>query len=221
MGLGDALSTKAEHEHIFMERQREYWYVVLQRTYTCVEYTHTHTHTLTLSSTHTHTLTHNCREYDNYPQGEISEMIDLYVERGMTKEDATTVVELMAPHRSFFVDVMMVEELGLHVPSVDANPWFDGLITFLSFTFFGFFPLVPFVVAQISGDALGATIHDLFVASAVATALTLFALGAVSSMYSTKSVWRNGFEMVLVGGVVSTIAFSIASIAANGMGAEL
>jgi len=79
MGLGDALSTQAEHEHILQERQREEW------------------------------------EYDNYKKGEVDEMIDLYVQRGMEYEDAKRVIELIAEHRSFFVDVMTVEELGLQL----------------------------------------------------------------------------------------------------------
>eukprot|EP00511_Aplanochytrium_stocchinoi_P005667 CAMPEP_0204830236 /NCGR_PEP_ID=MMETSP1346-20131115/8415_1 /ASSEMBLY_ACC=CAM_ASM_000771 /TAXON_ID=215587 /ORGANISM="Aplanochytrium stocchinoi, Strain GSBS06" /LENGTH=192 /DNA_ID=CAMNT_0051960395 /DNA_START=41 /DNA_END=616 /DNA_ORIENTATION=- len=87
MGLGDALSQKAEHEHIFNEREREYW------------------------------------EYDNYPEGEVAEMVDMYVAKGMTREDAELCIGLMSQHRDFFVDVMMLEELGLQVPSEDDNPW--------------------------------------------------------------------------------------------------
>lgn len=55
-------------------------------------------------------------ELENYPEGEIQEMIDIYTERGMSKEDATKVINLMAPYKEFFVDVMMAEELQLQVP---------------------------------------------------------------------------------------------------------
>ena len=80
MGLGDALSAKAEAEHVFQERNREFW------------------------------------EYDHYLDGEIAEMVELYVQKGMSRQDAETVVNLMAPHRSFFVEIMTVEELGLTIP---------------------------------------------------------------------------------------------------------
>lgn len=55
-------------------------------------------------------------EMENYPEGEIREMIDIYIERGMSVEDATMVIHTMAKYKDFFVDIMMAEELGLQVP---------------------------------------------------------------------------------------------------------
>jgi hypothetical protein len=54
-------------------------------------------------------------EMDNYPEGEISEMIEIYEEKGMTTADAKLVVETMAKYKDFFVDVMMQHELELQV----------------------------------------------------------------------------------------------------------
>ena len=53
---------------------------------------------------------------DNYPEGEINEMIEIYESRGMSKEDATQVIRTMSKYKDFFVDVMMAEELALQVP---------------------------------------------------------------------------------------------------------
>ena len=50
-------------------------------------------------------------ELENYPEGEIQEMVDIYTERGMSREDATTVITVMAQYKEFFVDVMMAEVL--------------------------------------------------------------------------------------------------------------
>ena len=58
-------------------------------------------------------------EMENYPEGEIREMIDIYEGRGMSREDATSVIETMAKYKDFFVDVMMAEELALKVPEED------------------------------------------------------------------------------------------------------
>lgn len=54
-------------------------------------------------------------ELENYPEGEIREMIDIYTARGMSTEDATLVVNTMAKYRDFFVDIMMQQELDLQV----------------------------------------------------------------------------------------------------------
>lgn len=177
MGLGDALSTKAEHEHVFQEREREFW------------------------------------EFDNFASGEVEEMIELYESKGMSREDATTCITLMAEHRDFFVDLMLVEELGLQVPDEDANPWFDGFVTFCSFIVFGFMPLLgycvfPFLYPDMSQEML-------FAIACVVTAGTLFVLGSIKSRFSPKKWWKSGMEMLAVGGAVALVSWSIGFICNN------
>mmetsp|Transcript_27134 Transcript_27134/g.83602 ORF Transcript_27134/g.83602 Transcript_27134/m.83602 type:complete len:320 (-) Transcript_27134:906-1865(-) len=43
-------------------------------------------------------------EMRNHPEGEIDEMIEIYVQRGMSKADATTVISTMSKYHDFFVD---------------------------------------------------------------------------------------------------------------------
>jgi DNA damage-binding protein 1 len=47
-------------------------------------------------------------ELENNFDGEVAEMVDIYVKRGMSKDDATAIVERMAKYPSLFVDIMMV-----------------------------------------------------------------------------------------------------------------
>ena len=54
-------------------------------------------------------------EMDNYPEGEIREMIDIYKSRGMSHDDATLVIKTMSKYKDFFVDIMMQQELELQV----------------------------------------------------------------------------------------------------------
>jgi DNA damage-binding protein 1 len=58
-------------------------------------------------------------ELENYPEGEIQEMVDIYTERGMDREDAELVISTMAKYKEFFVDIMMNQELELQVPQED------------------------------------------------------------------------------------------------------
>lgn len=53
---------------------------------------------------------------ENYPEGEIREMIEIYESKGMSTDDATLVIKTMAKYKEFFVDVMMQQELELQVP---------------------------------------------------------------------------------------------------------
>ena len=88
-------------------------------------------------------------ELQNYPAGEIEEMVELFVARGMSREDAELVIQRMAKYKDFFVDLMMTEELALPVPSDTGamDAFKDGLTMFCAFAFFGMLPLVGFVVA--------------------------------------------------------------------------
>lgn len=52
------------------------------------------------------------REMDNFMEGEKHEMIELYMKSGITEEDATLVIETLSKYRDFFVDHMLVVELG-------------------------------------------------------------------------------------------------------------
>ena len=48
------------------------------------------------------------RELKENKQGEIDEMVELYVERGMGEADAAECVNLMSKYPEFFINVMMV-----------------------------------------------------------------------------------------------------------------
>ena len=45
-------------------------------------------------------------------------MVTIYEERGMKREDAITVVKTMAKYKEYFIDQMMMDELGLQVITV-------------------------------------------------------------------------------------------------------
>lgn len=170
MGVGDALSSKAETEVARREREREKW------------------------------------ELDNYKEGEIAEMIEIYQARGMTKEDAEIVMRVCAKYETMFVDMMLVDELGLEPPDDDASPWKDGLVTFSSFCFFGFFPLAAYCIVGLSSDLDS---RGLFGISCGLTGVMLFVLGAIKSSLTTRSWWVSGLEVFAVGSLVAFIAFII------------
>jgi len=154
-------------------------------------------------------------ELQNYPQGEIAEMIELFVARGMTREDAQFVIERMAKYKDFFVDLMMTEELSLPVPSetgsLDALK--DGATMFVAFAFFGMLPIGGFVLAGLLYPSLST--DSLFAVACVLTGACLFGLGAFKARFHDKQYLRSGVETLLLGGVCAALAYFVGRAVAN------
>ena len=142
MGVGDALSSKAEAEVAKRERDREKW------------------------------------ELENFKEGEISEMVEIYKGKGMAEEDAELVMRVCAKYEDLFVDMMLVDELGINPPD-DDDSWTpfvkEGIVTFSSFCVFGFFPLAAYCIVGTSSEDVDS--RALFIISCVVTCVMLFALG--------------------------------------------
>lgn len=120
-------------------------------------------------------------EYKNYKEGEIKEMVLLFMQRGMSGGDAELVVKKMAEYEDFFVNLMVTEELGLQLPDEDEMGLLkDGLVMFLSFAIFGTIPLLPFLLGLLHMDISDQTIAILAFGS---TAMALFLLGSIKSTF--------------------------------------
>lgn len=123
-------------------------------------------------------------EMENYREGEIKEMIEIYEKKGLSPEDAKLVIETMAKYKDFFVDVMMQQELELQVPEDNhvEESLKEGFVMFCSFAFFGAMPLlgytlIPWLFPDLEPEAL-------FKSACVVTGLVLFFLGSIKSNFS-------------------------------------
>lgn len=142
-------------------------------------------------------------EIDHFPEGEKMEMIELYMSKGVSQEDAHTMVEILSRHPKAWLDVMMVEELG--IVESDESPLMNGLVTFLSFGIFGLVPLLVYVVARL----VPAVAVNQFAVASVTTGLTLFVLGALKTKVTRKHWLKSGLETLLVGGLAAVAAYAV------------
>lgn len=67
-------------------------------------------------------------------------MVDIFRKKGLSKEDAELIMNTLSKYRTPFVDLMMIEELGMN-PHDDDDAFTGGVITFVSFVIFGAIPL--------------------------------------------------------------------------------
>jgi len=129
-------------------------------------------------------------------------MYELYREKGMNREDAKEMSEILSRNREAWIDVMMVEELGLIFE--DDDPWKNGVVTFLAFAIFGFVPILPYVVGE------AANIDDnLFLVSTILTIIFMFLLGIIKSKFSHAKWYKSGAETLLIGAIAAGASYII------------
>eukprot|EP00003_Mantamonas_plastica_P022785 TRINITY_DN3948_c0_g1_i1.p1 TRINITY_DN3948_c0_g1~~TRINITY_DN3948_c0_g1_i1.p1 ORF type:complete len:281 (-),score=88.97 TRINITY_DN3948_c0_g1_i1:23-865(-) len=148
-------------------------------------------------------------ECEQFLDLEKKEMVELYESKGLSKEDATTVVNIISKDQDVFVDIMMVEELSIMPPPSQEEAMMNGCVTFGSFLFFGVIPLLAFVVAVAINPADTNDLGTTFLISCLLTAATLFILGALTSKFSHSAWYIAGFKMLINGAVAAAASYLI------------
>lgn len=157
-------------------------------------------------------------EVENYLQGEKKEMIEIYEKKGLSTEEATTVIDILARHKEMFVDLMMVDELGLSPPDEDDAPWKNGVVTFLAFLVFGSVPLwcyVVFYLAKITNE------RHMFIACCVCTAATMFLLGVFKATMTHQNKIKSGVLMCLNGSCAAAAAYLVGWLFEEVLGVQM
>lgn len=148
-------------------------------------------------------------EVEHYPEGEKRELVELYTDKGISEDDARAMVDIVAKHREAWVDIMMVEELG--ILESDESPLKNAVATFCSFAVFGFVPLLAFVLSGLS-----VVIRDnAFTIASLMTGATLFALGALKVRITQRNWFKSGLEMLVVGGLAAVAAYVVGALLAG------
>ncbi|WP_040212637.1 VIT1/CCC1 transporter family protein [Clostridium polynesiense] len=142
-------------------------------------------------------------EVENYPEGEKLELIELYMDKGMSQEDAETVTEIISKNEKTWVDIMMIEELG--IIEEEESPVKNAMVTFTSFVIFGFIPILAYVLSRF----IPYIAINTFAIACFLTGATLFALGALKVKITEENWIKSGLEMLIVGGLAAGAAYII------------
>lgn len=137
-------------------------------------------------------------EMDNYEEGEITEMIELYVNKhNIERDDANTIIRTMAKYKDFFVDHMMVIELDLMPPDEQSMAIKNGLVTFTSFLFFGVIPILFYCFLY---SFLYACLSSIFL---------LGFLGYIKASFTNSSKIKSCFMTILNGSFSAGLAYLV------------
>ncbi len=140
------------------------------------------------------------QELHEAPEVEYAEMHGFLRRKGYTKKDTETLLPLLSKNKEFWLDVMMQEELGIAPPDINGNPIRAAFATFVAFIAAGIVPLIPYLFAA-NGDV--------FAVAALFTAIILFVVGALRSLFTDQRWYLAGLEMFGIGGVAAVIAYGV------------
>lgn len=141
-------------------------------------------------------------EVENSFDLELDEMVQIYMAKGLSFDDANTIVGIISKDPKMFVDFMMVEELGLLVDIDDEHgPKKQGVVMFFSFLFFGAVPLLAYLPGKGQGT------DGVFLISCILTLTSLVVLGSVKGLLASQSIVRSALLMLLNGTISGSVSF--------------
>jgi VIT1/CCC1 family predicted Fe2+/Mn2+ transporter len=136
------------------------------------------------------------------PDEELEELILIYRAKGLPEDEARITARRILANREQALDTLAREELGMSEDEA-GNAWVAAITSFLTFSVGAIIPVVPWFI--LSGTAgIGA--------SAAASGLGLFGVGAVITLYTGRGVLFSGFRMLTFGLAASAITFGIGKL---------
>jgi len=144
-------------------------------------------------------------EVENNPEAEKEEMIQIYTKKGLAKEDAETMVGILSKYKEAWIDVMMVEELG--IVGGDDAPAKNALVTLISFVIGGLIPVLPYAIGYGAGVRFDTTIP--FALCIVISAIEMFLVGILKSKFSGQNFLWSGLEALIVGVIAGSASYGV------------
>ena len=147
-------------------------------------------------------------ELDEYPEAEAQELALIYAAKGVPAKEAKRLADKLVADPAHALDTLAREELGLN-PEELGSPAGAAISSFLSFAGGALLPLLPFMLA---GGALALPL------AIGITAVALFGVGALLSLFTGRSALHSGARMLILGGLAGAITYTIGRFAGVAIG---
>ena len=135
-------------------------------------------------------------------QSEFDETVEILKRRKFEEADAQAIAKLYQKNETYWTEFMMTDELKMTNPD-NEKPVSIALATFGAFIFFGFIPLLPYVLRLKLGN--------LFEISIFFTAAALIFLGFFRAVVARQRMLRGIVETLVVGGSAAGAAYLVGS----------
>ncbi|HEY6395787.1 MAG TPA: VIT1/CCC1 transporter family protein [Candidatus Binataceae bacterium] len=144
-------------------------------------------------------------EIRRWPERERDEIRAIYKQKGFIGPLLEQIVGHITAEPERWSNVMMREELGFNIDSFDP-PGRSAATVGLSYLAGAAVPVAPYLFIE---PGIGV------IASAVATILVLFVVGAAKTIITTRSWWRSGIESMLTGIAAAAVTYGAGRLFAS------
>ncbi|UCE32321.1 MAG: VIT1/CCC1 transporter family protein, partial [Burkholderiales bacterium] len=141
-------------------------------------------------------------ELEEYPEAEAEELAIIYQAKGLARDEARRIAGTLIADPERALDTLAREELGLN-PDELGSPWGAAIASFVAFGAGALIPLLPFLVLD-ARLAFGWTV--------TLTALALFSVGAVLSLYTGRGAVVSGIRMLAIGAAAGLATYGIGAL---------
>jgi VIT1/CCC1 family predicted Fe2+/Mn2+ transporter len=136
-----------------------------------------------------HHLSLERAELELMPKEEREELVGFYVQKGLTRQEASTVADRLMANPDVALTQLAREELGID-PEAPGNPLREGVVTGIATGVGAVIPILPFLFLKGSAAVwLGILI----------SMVAHFLVGASRAVFTGRPAIRSGIEMFLVG----------------------
>jgi len=147
-------------------------------------------------------------ELAQYPEAEAQELALIYTAKGLPAKEASRLATQLVADPEHALDTLAREELGLN-PDELGSPWGAAISSFLSFAGGALLPLLPFMLG------LGARALPFAIGI---TAVSLFGVGALLSLFTGRSALQSGTRMLVLGALAGAVTYGIGLLAGMTLG---
>jgi len=152
-------------------------------------------------------LAREAAEIEAMPDLERAELVRIYRSKGLTSDEAATIVGRITQDKKVWLETQAREELGLDKTHFE-NPTREGVVAGISTLIGGAIPVVGYLIGRL---LLADSIHGFgaLVIAFIFSAAFLFAIGSARSFFTGKGGVRSGVEMLVVGSFVAALTYGV------------
>jgi vacuolar iron transporter family protein len=152
-------------------------------------------------------LAREAAEIEAMPELERAELVKIYRSKGLTPEEAKTIVGRITSDKKVWLETQAREELGLDVANFE-NPVREGLVAGISTLLGGAIPVLGYLGGRWLVGAAFSGVAALSITFVLCAAF-LFLIGSARSFFTGKGGVRSGVEMLAVGTAVAVLTYVV------------